>query len=34
MYGVPASILLMALVAFACLVIWPLLGMPVTIAAS
>lgn len=31
MYGIPASILLMAVVAFACLVVWPLLGMPVTV---
>jgi sodium-dependent dicarboxylate transporter 2/3/5 len=28
-YGIPASILLMAMVALAILVIWPLLGMPV-----
>jgi solute carrier family 13 (sodium-dependent dicarboxylate transporter), member 2/3/5 len=34
MYGVPASVLLMAVVALACLVIWPLLGMPVTVAAG
>jgi len=34
MYGIPASILLMALVAFACLVVWPLLGMQVTVAAG
>jgi len=34
MYGIPASILLLAVVAFACLVIWPLLGMPVTVAAG
>jgi len=30
-YGIPASILLMAAVALAVLVIWPLLGMPVTL---
>ena len=30
MYGVPASILLMILVAFAARIIWPLMGMPVT----
>ncbi|MCK8601595.1 SLC13 family permease [Desulfoferrobacter suflitae] len=34
MYGVPASILLMLLVGFAALVIWPLLGMPVTVTAA
>jgi solute carrier family 13 (sodium-dependent dicarboxylate transporter), member 2/3/5 len=28
-YGIPASILLMALVALAVLLVWPLLGMPV-----
>jgi sodium-dependent dicarboxylate transporter 2/3/5 len=28
-YGIPASILLMALVALAVLLIWPLLGMPI-----
>jgi sodium-dependent dicarboxylate transporter 2/3/5 len=32
MYGIPASIMLMLVVAFATLVIWPLLGMPVTVA--
>jgi len=32
MYGIPASILLMALVALAAGVIWPLMGMPVTVA--
>ena len=32
MYGIPASIILMLIVAFAALVIWPLLGMPITIA--
>ena len=31
-FGVPASLLLMAVVALAALVIWPLLGMPVTVA--
>jgi sodium-dependent dicarboxylate transporter 2/3/5 len=30
-YGIPASILLMALVALAVLLIWPLLGMPITL---
>ncbi len=30
-YGIPASILLMALVALAVLLIWPLLGMPILI---
>ncbi|MGA7874740.1 MAG: SLC13 family permease [Desulfoferrobacter sp.] len=34
MYGIPASILLMVVVGFAAFVIWPLLGMPVTIAAG
>jgi sodium-dependent dicarboxylate transporter 2/3/5 len=32
LYGIPASILLMVVVAFASLVLWPLMGMPVTIA--
>ena len=32
MYGVPASILLMALVALAAGIIWPLMGMPVNVA--
>ncbi|MDY6850681.1 MAG: SLC13 family permease [Thermodesulfobacteriota bacterium] len=32
MYGIPASILLMVLVAIAAGVIWPLMGMPVTVA--
>jgi len=32
MYGIPASIILMLVVAFAALVIWPLMGMPVTLA--
>ncbi|MDT8379460.1 MAG: SLC13 family permease, partial [Desulfotignum sp.] len=30
-YGIPASIMLMALVALAVLLIWPLLGMPILI---
>jgi solute carrier family 13 (sodium-dependent dicarboxylate transporter), member 2/3/5 len=29
--GIPASILLMALVGLAVLLIWPLMGMPVTL---
>jgi sodium-dependent dicarboxylate transporter 2/3/5 len=31
LYGIPASILLMVVVGLAALVIWPLLGMPVTV---
>ena len=31
MYGIPASLILMAVVALAILVIWPLLGMPITV---
>ena len=31
MYGIPASILLMLMVAFAARVLWPLMGMPVTV---
>jgi sodium-dependent dicarboxylate transporter 2/3/5 len=31
MYGIPASILLMAMVAFAIAILWPLMGMPVTV---
>ena len=31
-YGIPASILLMAVVGFACYILWPLMGMPVTVA--
>jgi sodium-dependent dicarboxylate transporter 2/3/5 len=31
MYGIPASIMLMAVVAFAIAILWPLMGMPVTI---
>lgn len=30
LYGIPASVLLMVLVAFAIAVLWPLMGMPVT----
>jgi sodium-dependent dicarboxylate transporter 2/3/5 len=30
-FGIPASAILMAMVAFAVLVVWPLLGMPVTL---
>jgi sodium-dependent dicarboxylate transporter 2/3/5 len=32
LYGIPASILLMVVVGFAALVLWPMMGMPVTIA--
>jgi len=32
MYGIPASIILMLVLAFATLVLWPLMGMPVTLA--
>jgi sodium-dependent dicarboxylate transporter 2/3/5 len=32
LYGIPASILLMIVVAFSVFVLWPLMGMPVTIA--
>ncbi len=31
LYGIPASIILMAVVAFASYVLWPLMGMPVTL---
>jgi len=31
MYGIPASLILMLVVALAVLVIWPLLGMPITV---
>ena len=31
LYGIPASIMLMAVVAFASYVLWPLMGMPVTL---
>ncbi|WP_147822430.1 SLC13 family permease [Salidesulfovibrio onnuriiensis] len=30
-YGVPASIMLMVITGIACLVIWPLMGMPITL---
>ncbi len=30
-YGIPASILLMVVTGFACLVIWPMQGMPITL---
>lgn len=30
-YGVPASLMLMVVVGIACLVIWPIMGMPVTL---
>ncbi|MFC1489367.1 hypothetical protein ACFL6B_05935 [Thermodesulfobacteriota bacterium] len=29
MYGIPASIMLMAVLAFAVYILWPLMGMPV-----
>ncbi|RJR17638.1 MAG: SLC13/DASS family transporter, partial [Desulfobacteraceae bacterium] len=32
LYGIPASILLMAIVAFSIFILWPLMGMPVTAA--
>jgi len=32
MYGIPASVILMLVLAFATLVLWPLMGMPVTVA--
>ena len=32
MYGLPASLMLMVVVALAALVIWPVMGMPVTVA--
>ncbi|SHF87831.1 solute carrier family 13 (sodium-dependent dicarboxylate transporter), member 2/3/5 [Desulfacinum infernum DSM 9756] len=32
LYGIPASILLMVVVGFAAAVLWPLMGMPVTVA--
>jgi sodium-dependent dicarboxylate transporter 2/3/5 len=32
LYGLPASALLMAVVAFAVFILWPLMGMPVTVA--
>ena len=31
LYGIPASIILMAVVAFAVLVLWPLMGMPISV---
>jgi sodium-dependent dicarboxylate transporter 2/3/5 len=31
LYGIPASILLMIIVGFAALILWPLMGMPVTL---
>ncbi|CAN2047948.1 solute carrier family 13 (sodium-dependent dicarboxylate transporter), member 2/3/5 [Candidatus Magnetomoraceae bacterium gMMP-13] len=31
LYGIPASIMLMAVVAFAIYVLWPLMGMPITL---
>lgn len=31
MYGIPASVLLMVLVGLAALIVWPLMGMPVTV---
>jgi len=31
MYGIPASIILMIVVGFAALILWPLMGMPVTL---
>jgi sodium-dependent dicarboxylate transporter 2/3/5 len=31
MYGIPASIMLMVIVAFACYVLWPIMGMPVLV---
>lgn len=34
LYGIPASILLMIVVAFAVLVLWPLMGMPINVAPS
>jgi sodium-dependent dicarboxylate transporter 2/3/5 len=30
LYGIPASILLMAVVGFSVYVLWPLMGMPIT----
>ena len=32
LYGIPASVLLMIVVAFAIYILWPIMGMPVTIA--
>jgi sodium-dependent dicarboxylate transporter 2/3/5 len=31
LYGIPASVLLMAVVALCAAVIWPIMGMPVTL---
>jgi len=31
LYGIPASVMLMAVVALCCAVIWPIMGMPVTL---
>jgi len=31
LYGIPASIMLMIVVAFAVLVLWPLMGMPISV---
>ena len=31
MYGIPASVLLMVVVAFSALILWPFMGMPVTV---
>lgn len=31
LYGIPASIMLMGVVGFACYILWPLMGMPVTL---
>jgi len=31
MFGIPASILLMVVTAFAVFILWPLMGMPVTL---
>jgi sodium-dependent dicarboxylate transporter 2/3/5 len=31
LYGIPASVLLMVVVGFAAAVLWPLMGMPVTV---
>jgi sodium-dependent dicarboxylate transporter 2/3/5 len=34
MYGIPASVLLMLLIGFAAGIVWPLMGMPITMAAG
>jgi solute carrier family 13 (sodium-dependent dicarboxylate transporter), member 2/3/5 len=31
LYGLPASVLLLAVVAFAVFILWPIMGMPVTV---